>query len=50
MKDHVIEPQALTKAKLMRKVLTEPDNAIFSNDYEHFQNGPEFACKVLALS
>ena len=47
MKDHVLEPQALTKAKLMRKVLNEPDNAIFSNDYEHFQNGPEFACKVL---
>ena len=49
MKNHVIEPQALTKAKLMRKVLNEPDNAIFSNDYEHFQNGPEFACKVLVL-
>ena len=49
MKNHVIEPQAMTKAKLMRKVLNEPDNAIFSNDYEHFQNGPEFACKVLVL-
>ena len=49
MKNHVIEPQALTKAKLMRKVLHEPENAIFSNDYEHFQNGPEFACKVVVL-
>ena len=31
---------------IVEKALNSQNMAIFSNDYEHFQHGPEFICQV----